>query len=117
MSLSYTEELVAEYYKHLHDENYKPKYIVTTHQMFKAKGTDKAVKGWRDIDVLAFGKKDILVIQTKSMANFKKNWNESKPAIISFSKKRQISLRVNTRSKTRITNFREDSGILIFETN
>jgi len=84
LNLSYTEELVAEYYKHLKDEDDKPRYIVTTHQMFKLKHTKKPVKGWTDIDVLAFGKKDILIIQTKSMANFKQNWSQSKPAIISF---------------------------------
>jgi hypothetical protein len=38
MGLSYTEELVSEYFKHLMDDEGKPLYMVLEHVHFKAKG-------------------------------------------------------------------------------
>lgn len=61
MALSYTEELVSEYYKHVLDDKNKPKYVVS--EKVKYKGP-KGI-GWSDIDVLAIGTDEIRVIETK----------------------------------------------------
>ncbi|MBS7636741.1 hypothetical protein KEJ37_05340 [Candidatus Bathyarchaeota archaeon] len=56
MGLSYTEELVSEYFRHLTDEEGRPLYMVSEHVHFQAEETKKGVKGWKDIDILAIGK-------------------------------------------------------------
>jgi hypothetical protein len=76
MGLSYTEELVSEYFKHLIDDEGKPIYTVSEHVHFKAKGA-KRVRGWRDIDILAVSRNEICIIQTKSYALFKRTKKES----------------------------------------
>jgi hypothetical protein len=76
MGLSYTEELVSEYFKHLMDDEGKPLYMVLEHVHFKAKGA-KRIRGWRDIDILAISRNEICIIQTKSYAIFKKTKKES----------------------------------------
>lgn len=77
MGLSYTEELVSEYYRHLADEEGRPKYMVSEHVHFKGIKAKKGVKGWKDVDILAIGKKEICIIQTKSFAIFKKTKDDS----------------------------------------
>jgi len=80
VKLTYTEELVSEYFRHLMDDEGKPLYTVSEHVHFKAKGS-RRVKGWRDIDVLAISKNEICIIQTKSYAIFKRTRKESIEAI------------------------------------
>jgi len=80
MGLSYTEELVSEYFRHLMDDEGKSLYTVSEHVHFQAEGT-RGIKGWRDIDVLAISKNEICIIQTKSNANFKRTKKESIEAI------------------------------------
>ena len=70
MALSYTEEIVSEYFRHLTDGKGRPKYMVSEHVQFQE-------KGWKDIDILAIGKDEICIIQTKSDAAFKKTVDES----------------------------------------
>lgn len=77
MGLSYTEELVGEYFRHLMDEDGRPKYMVSEHVHFQPEKAKKGVKGWTDIDILAIGKDEICIIQTKSFAVFKKTIEES----------------------------------------
>jgi hypothetical protein len=77
MGLSYTEELVSEYFRHITDENGRPKYTVSEHVHFQPEKAKKGVKGWTDIDILAIGKDEICIIQTKSFAIFKKTINDS----------------------------------------
>ncbi|MEM3617340.1 MAG: hypothetical protein QXJ31_05450 [Candidatus Bathyarchaeia archaeon] len=77
MGLSYTEELVSEYFRHLTDEEGRPLYMVSEHVHFQVEETKKGVKGWKDIDILAIGKNEICIIQTKSYAIFEKTVKES----------------------------------------
>lgn len=77
MGLSYTEELVSEYFRHLTDDEHRPKYMVSEHVHFQVEKAKKRVKGWTDIDILAIGKDEICIIQTKSFAVFKKTVDES----------------------------------------
>ncbi len=77
MGLSYTEELVSEYFRHLTDEKGKPLYMVSEHVHFQVEETKKAVKGWKDIDILALGKNEVCIIQTKSYAIFENTVEES----------------------------------------
>jgi hypothetical protein len=76
MGLSYTEELVSEYFKHLTDGKGRPLYTVSEHAHFQAEGSI-GVRGWRDIDVLAIGRNEICMIQTKSYAIFENTVKES----------------------------------------
>jgi hypothetical protein len=77
MGLSYTEELVSEYFRHVMDDDRRPKYMVSEHVHFQPEKAKKGVKGWTDIDILAIGKDEICIIQTKSFAIFKKTIEES----------------------------------------
>lgn len=61
MPLSYTEELVSEYYKHITNDTSHPKYVVS--EKVKYKGP-KGI-GWSDIDVLAIGTDEICIVETK----------------------------------------------------
>jgi len=73
MGLSYTEELVYEYFKHEIGENGKPKYVVAAKIPFRDElETGKKVKGWHDIDILAIGEKEICIVETKSFTGVKK---------------------------------------------
>jgi len=58
MGLSYTKELVTEYFRHIMDKDGRPKYIVSEHAHFQPEKAKKGVKGWTDIDILATGKED-----------------------------------------------------------
>jgi hypothetical protein len=78
MGLSYTEEIVSEYYKHIKEYG-KLKYFVSDHVYFKGKA-----HGWRDIDILAVGKKEILIIQTKSYAYCSSSKRNSVKMILKF---------------------------------
>ena len=71
--LSYTEELVSEYYRHLEKDG-KPEFFVSEHVHFRGK---KKVKGWRDIDILAIGNTEIHIVQTKSFAIYRRTKKES----------------------------------------
>ena len=86
MTLSYTEEIVSEYFKHLTTKDGKPKYIVSEHIYYQEKGSSKKVKGWHDIDVLAIGKEEICIIQTKSYAFFMQTKKDSIGETVKFFK-------------------------------
>jgi hypothetical protein len=60
VGLSYTEELVSEYFRHLTDEDKRPKYMVSEHVHFQIEEAKRGVKGWTDIDILAIGKDEIM---------------------------------------------------------
>ena len=77
MGLSYTEELVSEYFKHLIDDKGIPKYMVSEHVQYQNPQASTQVKGWSDIDVLAIGNDEICIIQTKSFAVFENTVKES----------------------------------------
>jgi len=77
MGLSYTEELVSEYFKHITDDKGLPKYMVSEHVQYQNLQASTQVKGWSDIDVLAIGADEICIIQTKSFAVFKPTVRES----------------------------------------
>jgi len=81
MGLSYTEELVSEYFRHLTDNGRRPIYMVSDHVHFQTVEAKKGVRGWKDIDILAVGKDEICIIQTKSFAIFKKTKKESLDSI------------------------------------
>jgi hypothetical protein len=67
-SLSHTEEIVAEYLKYIKDGKGRLKYLVSERiEIPTRKG------GHSDIDILAVGKKDVLIIQTKQYT-----WHGSK---------------------------------------
>jgi len=73
MSLTYTEELAVEYFKHILDNNGKLEYMVSFRVPFQIpKNTAKKVRGWSDIDVLAIGNEEICVVQTKSFTGTKR---------------------------------------------
>lgn len=84
MPLSFTEELVSEYYKHIVDNKGKPKYLISEHIHYQMPKKSVKVKGWRDIDVLAIGRQEILVIQTKQYAMFENTKKESVQALQHF---------------------------------
>lgn len=84
MPLSFTEELVSEYYKHIVDNKGKPKYLVSEHIHYQMPRRGVKVKGWRDIDVLAIGRREILVVQTKQYAVFEDTKKESIQALKDF---------------------------------
>ena len=77
MGLSYTEELVSEYFRHFIDAEGRPKYMVSEHVHFQKEEAQTEVKGWSDIDILAVGKDEICIIQTKSYAIFENTVKES----------------------------------------
>lgn len=86
MGLSYTEELVSEYFRHLTDNERRPRYMVSEHVHFQTEEAKKGVRGWKDIDILAIGKDEICIIQTKSFAIFKKTKKESIDSIKDYFK-------------------------------
>lgn len=59
-SLSHTEEIVGEYLKYLKDKKGRLKYIISERVKVPTKKG-----GHSDIDILAVGDKDVLIIQTK----------------------------------------------------
>lgn len=63
MGLSYTEELVSEYFKHLMEGD-RARYVVS--EKVKYRGP-KGI-GWSDIDVLAIGDKEVYIVETKQYA-------------------------------------------------
>lgn len=86
MGLSYTEELVSEYYRHIADDKDIPKYMVAEHVHYQDKNATTQVKGWSDIDVLAISEDELCIIQTKSFAVFKNTVNESINSAIQYFK-------------------------------
>ena len=87
MLLSFTEELVSEYCKHIVDNKGKPKYLVSEYIHYQMPKKGVKVKGWHDIDVLAIGRQEMLIIQTKQYAIFENTKKELKEAEILSSKK------------------------------
>ncbi len=69
--LTYPEEIVSEYHKHILDKNGHPKYFVLERVPFQAPGET----AWHDIDVLAVSrdKKQLLIIETKTYVSSTKN--------------------------------------------
>jgi len=59
------------------DGDRRPKYMVSEHVHFQTQEGKRGVRGWTDIDILAIGKDEICIIQTKSFAIFKKTIEES----------------------------------------
>lgn len=86
MPLSFTEELVSEYYKHIVDNEGRPKYLVSEHIHYQMPKRGVKVKGWHDIDVLAIGREEVLIIQTKQYATFEDTKKESIQALQEFFK-------------------------------
>ena len=86
--LSYTEELVSEYYKHLED-NGKPRFFISEHVHFP-RGRKY---GWSDIDVLAIGKDEIHIVQTKGYAIHKKTVEETVEDVVEFFKEAENFVR------------------------
>jgi hypothetical protein len=86
MGLSYTEELVSEYYRHITDEKGFPKYMVAEHVHYQDKNAITQVKGWIDIDVLAISEDELCIIQTKAFAVFKDTVHESINSAIQYFK-------------------------------
>ena len=81
MGLSYTEELVSEYYRHKTiNDTEVPQYFISERVQFK-KGKSS---GFSDIDVLAIGTDEICIIQTKAFAVFKSTVKESIEATIEY---------------------------------
>ena len=72
MGLSYTEELVSEYFKHLMEGD-KSKYVVSE----KVKYRGPRGIGWSDIDVLAIGDKEVCIVETKHYV-----WTASKQKLL-----------------------------------
>lgn len=95
MALTYTEELVKEYFKHLTEDgtrDSRSKYFISEHVLFRDKG---AKGGWRDIDVLAIGREEICIVQTKSFAIFKRDTKASIREAIRFFKQAERFVRQN----------------------
>ena len=86
--LSYTEELVSEYYKHLEDDG-KARFLVSEHVQFPS----KKKYGWSDIDILAIGKKEIHIIQTKGYVVYKRTVRESIADLVDFFKEAENFVR------------------------
>lgn len=84
MTLSFTEELVSEYYKHILDNKGRPKYLVSDHIHYQLPKAGVNVKGWHDIDVLAIAQNEILIIQTKQYSIFENTKAESMKSLQEF---------------------------------
>lgn len=81
MGLSFTEELVSEYYRHDLDRKGRPKYLVSEHVQYQMPKRGVKVRGWHDIDILAIGQREIHIVQAKQYAVFE---NTTKESIISL---------------------------------
>ena len=109
MVLSYTEELVSEYFKHIMDEERKPKYLVSEHVHYQTKGPT----GWHDIDVLAISEDEVCIIQTKSYAIFENTVKESIEESVRLFKEQEqfVKKRYNVTGKTIKKIFIADVGL------
>ena len=72
MSANFVEELVGEYYKakgYLVNVNYWFPFTSTRTRKQNGKQQEYQARSWSDIDVLAIGEKELLVIQVKAIIN------------------------------------------------
>ncbi len=113
MGLSYTEELVSEYYRHIPATKGIPKYMVAKHVHYQDKKATTHVKGWSDIDVLAISEDEICIIQTKSFAAFKNTVQESINSAIQYFRVAQTFVleRYDIKNKKIRKIFVADSGL------